>query len=311
MKAKHLISLKDLEVEDIWEIFCLANDVKENPWKYKGAMAGKTLGMIFEKSSTRTRVSFETAMTRMGGHAIFLSPKDTQLGRGESVADTARVLSRYVDVLMARVFKHSDVQTLAEFSAVPVINGLSDFSHPCQGLTDYFTMFEAKGELEGQTLAWVGDANNNCCHSLMFGGALLGVSMNIACPKGYEPKPAVLKWARKQGEKTGAKFEVMVDPNDAVKNADAIYTDVWVSMGQEAEREKRLKIMAPYQVNLKLFNKAKKDAIFLHCLPAHRGEEVTDDVADHDRSYIFDEAENRMHVQAAIMLLLLEANASE
>jgi ornithine carbamoyltransferase len=308
MKVKHLVSLKDLDRADLEEVFCLAADIKLNPWKFRGAMAGRTLAMIFEKSSTRTRVSFETAMTRMGGHAIFLSPKDTQLGRGETVPDTARVLSRYVDVIMARVFRHADVATLAKYSRVPVINGLSDFSHPCQALADYFTVLERKGRLQGLTLAYVGDADNNCCHSLLYGGATLGVSVNVACPEGYEPQPAVLRWAEKQGAKTGARFKVVRDPVQAVTGADAVYTDVWTSMGQEAEREKRLKILAPYQVNLKLFKRAAKDALFLHCLPAHRGEEVTDDVADHERSAIFDEAENRMHVQAAVMLLLVEAH---
>lgn len=309
MKARHLVSLKDLDLSDIEEIFCLAKDIKRSPWKFRAAMAGRTLAMIFEKSSTRTRVSFETAMTRMGGHAIFLSPKDTQLGRGETIPDTARVLSRYVDIIMARVFRHADVQTLARFSRVPVINGLSDFSHPCQGLTDYFTLLEKKGGLQGLRLAYVGDGNNNCCHSLIYGGAILGVSVSIACPEGYEPKQSVLNWAKKKGEKTGARFEVLRDPVDAVGGADAVYTDVWTSMGQETEREKRLRVLAPYQVDLKLFERAKKDAVFMHCLPAHRGEEVTDEVADHPRSVIFDEAENRMHVQAALLLLLVEANA--
>jgi len=284
----------------------LAEELKARPWMFSGALTGKTLAMIFEKPSTRTRVSFETAMTRLGGHAIYLSPKDTQLGRGETVADTARVLSRYVDAIMARVFRHGDVVTLAAESRVPVLNGLSDFSHPCQALADYFTLRERKGRLAGLKLAYVGDANNNVCHSLLYGGATLGVSVHVGCPKGYEPDPGVLAHAAEVGRSTGARFMVVQDPGGAVAGVDAVYTDVWTSMGQEAEREQRLSALRPYQVNMTLFSRAKPDAVFMHCLPAHRGEEVTDEVVDHDRSVVLDEAENRLHVQAAALLLLIQ-----
>ena len=310
MTIRHLVSLKDMTLADVEEVFALATSVKASPAMYFGAMAGKTLAMIFEKPSTRTRVSFETGMTRMGGHAIYLSPKDMQLGRGETVSDTARVLSRYVDLIMARVFKHSDVLALAGNSRVPVINGLSDFSHPCQGLADYFTLLEHKGTLAGLTLAYVGDANNNVCHSLLFGGAILGVNVHVGCPKGYEPNPEVLALAQKMGLARGVRFMVTNDAAEAVNNVDAVYTDVWTSMGQEAEREQRIATMRPYQVNMDLFKKAKPDAIFMHCLPAHRGEEVTDDVVDHARSVVLDEAENRMHVQSAAMLLLVHHKVS-
>ena len=307
MKVRNLLTMKQFTREDLDEIFALAADMKANPERYSNAMGGKTLAMIFEKSSTRTRVSFETAMTIMGGHALFLSPKDTQLGRGETVSDTAQVLGRMVDIIMARVFKHTDVEILAEKAGIPVINGLSDYSHPCQALADYLTILEHKGSFEGLKLVYVGDANNNVTHSLIFGGALLGVSVTCACPKGYEPKEHVLEWAREVGRKTGAKFEVTADCTAALRGADVVYSDVWVSMGVEDEKARRLIDLHDYQVNMDLFNKAKPDAIFMHCLPAHRGEEVTDEVCDHPRSVIFDEAGNRMHAQAALMLCLMAA----
>lgn len=308
MTTKDLVSLKELSSADYDEVFHLAEEVKARPWMFSGALVGKTLAMIFEKPSTRTRVSFETAMTRLGGHAIYLSPKDTQLGRGETVADTARVLSRYVEAIMARVFRHEDVVVLAAEATVPVINGLSDFSHPCQGLADFFTLRERKGRLAGLRLAYIGDGNNNVCHSLLYGGATLGVSVTVGCPPGYDPNPQVLAWATEVGRSTGARFAVVRDPFEAADNADAVYTDVWASMGQEAEREIRLKALHDYQVNLRVFERARPDAIFLHCLPAHRGEEVTDDVVDHERSAVLDQAENRLHVQAALLLLLIESN---
>lgn len=306
MRRKDLVTLKDVTLSEYEEIFHLASEVKAKRWMFSSALTGKTLAMIFEKPSTRTRVSFETAMTRLGGHAIYLSPKDTQLGRGETVADTARVLSRYVDAIMARVFSHDDVCTLAREATVPVINGLSDFSHPCQGLADYFTIRERKGRLEGLRLAYIGDGHNNVCHSLLYGGATLGVSVTVACPKGYEPDPQVLDWASQVGRKTGATFSVVRDPYEAAHEADVVYTDVWASMGQEAEREVRIRDLKDYQVNLDVFQKAKPDAVFMHCLPAHRGEEVTDDVVDHERSIVLDQAENRLHTQAALLLLLIE-----
>lgn len=304
MKAKHLVSLKDLCLEDFEEIFALTERLKKNPQAFCDALKGKTLAMIFEKPSTRTRVSFEAGMTRLGGHAINLSPKDMQLGRGETLEDTAKVLSRFVDAIMARVYSHKDIERLAASATVPVINGLSDFSHPCQGLSDLFTIKEKKGGIKGVKIAYIGDANNNVCHSLLYGASTLGASVSIACPSGYEPNKAVLAWARQHAN--GSKFEVTTDPFEATKDADVVYTDVFVSMGQEAEKEKRLRDLKDYQVNLQVFENAKKDAVFMHCLPAHRGEEVTDDVIDHERSIVLDQAENRMHCQMALLLLLIK-----
>lgn len=306
MTVKHLISLKNLCKSDFDEVYQLAKEFKSRPHRFSQSLAAKTLGMIFEKPSTRTRVSFETAMTKLGGHAIYLSPKDMQLGRGETIGDTARVLSRYCDAIMARVFRHEDVEALAREATIPVINGLSDFSHPCQGLSDYFTLWEHFGNLKGLKLTYVGDGNNNVCHSLLYGGATLGVNVNVACPKAYMPRAEVVAHAVEVGRQTGAEIKIFEDPNEAIMDADAIYTDVWTSMGQEAEAQMRREVLRPYQVNMGLFEKAKKSAIFLHCLPAHRGEEVTDEVIDHERSKVLDQAENRMHVQAALLILLCE-----
>jgi len=306
MDLKHLLTLKEMGAPDLEEVYHLSEEIKARPWMFSGALTGRTLAMIFEKPSTRTRVSFETAMTRLGGHAIYLSPKDTQLGRGETVSDTARVLSRYVDVVMARVFNHADLETLAAESSVPVINGLSDYSHPCQVLADLFTLREQKGRLAGLRLVYMGDGKTNVCHSLLFGGAIMGVNVTVGCPEGYDPDPEVLSYAKEVGRSTGAGIKVVRDPKFAVNEADAVYTDVWTSMGQEEEARKRRKDLAPFQVNLELFKLAKTDAIFMHCLPAHRGEEVTDEIVDHERSVVLDEAENRLHVQAALLLLMID-----
>lgn len=304
MQNKHLITIHDLSDAEVAEILDLATDIKARPEAYRTALAGKTLAMIFQKESTRTRVSFEVGMYQLGGHALFLSSRDIQMRRGETISDTARVLSRYVDGIMIRTFDHQDVVDLARYGTVPVINGLDDMVHPCQALADYFTIREHKGRLEGLKLCYVGDGNN-VAHSLIFGGVKLGVSVTIACPKGYEPDPKILERAAPDAARRGVKIEVTHDPFEGVRGADAIYTDVWVSMGQDAQREAKLKALAPYQVNGALFGAANPDALFLHCLPAHRGEEVTDEVADHPRSVIFDEAENRMHVQKAILFLLM------
>jgi len=307
MTFKDLITLKEIAAHDVDELFHLTEELKARPWMFSGALTGKTLAMIFEKPSTRTRVSFETAMTRLGGHAIYLSPKDTQLGRGETVTDTARVLSRYVDAVMGRVFDHGDLETLAAESSVPVINGLSDYSHPCQALADYYTLREKKGRLAGLKLSYVGDGKTNVCHSLLYGGAIMGVSVAVGCPEGYGPDPEVLSYASELGRSTGARFTEVRDAAKAVEGADAVYTDVWSSMGQEDEKKKRLSDLGSFQVNTALFDQAKPDAIFMHCLPAHRGEEVTDNVVDHARSAVLDEAENRLHVQAALLLLLIRS----
>jgi ornithine carbamoyltransferase len=260
--------------------------------------------MIFEKPSTRTRVSFEVGMWQLGGYALYLNASDLQLGRGETVADTAQVLSRYVNGIMARVFAHQTILDLVKYSKVPVINGLSDFTHPCQGLADLFTIYEKKGRLSGLKLAYVGDANN-VAHSLLYGCSKVGMDIILGCPKGYEPNPGVVSEAREEGNRSGCKVKVTNDPKEAVKEADIVYTDVWTSMGKEKEREKRVKILKPYQVNANLVKEAKENYLFMHCLPAHRGEEVTDEVADSKNSVIFDQAENRLHTQKGLLALVM------
>ncbi|MDI6884307.1 MAG: ornithine carbamoyltransferase [Hadesarchaea archaeon] len=303
---KHLLSMQDLSSKEIEAILNKASELKQKLRKGEPheLLHGKTLGMIFAKPSTRTRVSFETAMTQLGGHAIYLGMSDLQLGRGETIADTARTLSRYVDAIMARLFGHEDIVELARHSSVPVINGLTASHHPCQTLGDLFTIREHKGKLKGLKVAWVGDGNN-VCNSLMLGCALVGANFSAACPRGYEPPAGILEQAQKDAKKSGCKVEITNDPNEAVANADVVYTDVHVSMGQEKEREKRMRDFKGFQVNSKLLARAKKDVIFLHCLPAHRGEEVTDDVIDGPRSVVWDQAENRLHAQKAVLVFLL------
>jgi ornithine carbamoyltransferase len=307
MATRHLISIHDLTAAEVAGLFRLAADVKANPSKYHNHMHRKTLGMIFEKSSTRTRVSFEVGMAQMGGHALFLSSRDIQLGRGEPISDTAQVLSRYVDGIMARTFAHQTVTDLAKYGSVPVINGLTDDLHPCQGLTDYFTLLEVFGGLDalrGRKLTYVGDGNN-MAHSLMFGASKVGMDVAIASPKGYEVSPKYLELARQDAEAAGTKVIVTNDPHEGVDGASAVYTDVWASMGQEAEAQKRLEAFKGWTVDEKMMSHAAKDAVFLHCLPAHRGEEVSAEVCDGPQSRIFDEAENRLHVQKAVMLWLM------
>jgi ornithine carbamoyltransferase len=306
MKGKSLASLDDLSREEIDQIFKTSELLKlqslrgqEHP-----LLKGKTLAMIFEKPSTRTRVSFEVGMWQLGGYALYLSSTDLQLGRGETIGDTAQVLSRYVQGIMARVFAHKTILDLVKYSKVPVINGLSDFSHPCQGLADLFTVYEKKGKIEGLKLAYVGDGNN-VAHSLLYGSSKVGMNITLGCPKGYEPDPKVVVQAKEEAKRTGCEVKLTEDPKEAVKGADIIYTDVWASMGKEKEREERIKILKPYQVNSQLVKGAKENYIFMHCLPAHRGEEVTDEVADSNNSVIFDQAENRMHTQKAVMALIM------
>ena len=265
---------------------------------------GRTLGLIFEKPSLRTRVSFEVGFSQLGGSSLYLSPSEIQVGKRESVHDVAKVLSRFVDIIMYRAFKNEMMVELARHAEVPVINGLDNREHPCQAVADLMTMTEVKGSLKGRTLAWVGDGNN-VLNSLMLGAPVLGMNVRAACPKGYEPDPEVVRQARELGKKHKAVVQVMTDPREAVKGADVVYTDTWVSMGDEAEMERRLRDFAPYQVNMGLFILAKPDAIFMHCLPAHRGQEVTDEVMDCPRSVVFQEAENRMHAQKAIMVRLM------
>jgi ornithine carbamoyltransferase len=305
MKQKHLLSLREYSRGEIEEIFELARKIKARPGDYADALKRKTLAMIFQKPSTRTRVSFEAGMFQLGGTAIFLGSDSVQLQRGESVPDTARVLSRYVDGIMARVFAHQDVVDLAKHGTVPVINGLSDQLHPCQALADFFTLLERRGRLDGLKLAYVGDGNN-VCHALMLGAVKLGVAMSVASPAGYQPNPLILKSAQRDAQKEGtAPPEVTSDPMEAVRGADVVYTDVWTSMGQEAESAARTKAFQGFMVTSKMMAAASKEAVFMHCLPAHRGEEVAAEVVDGPQSVVFDEAENRLHVQKALLVLLL------
>lgn len=304
MKGKDFITVFDLSIEEIESLFELALKVKANPDEYEKALPEMTMAMIFEKPSLRTRVSFEAGMTQLGGHAIYLGPNDISLGKRESVPDIARTLDRMVDIIMARTFAHESVTTLAEYASVPVINGLSDLHHPCQALADYLTIMEKKGSLRGLKLAFVGDGNN-VAHSLLECGARTGVSVTIVCPKGYEPKKDIFENAKEEGKKLGATMSVTNDLKEGVTGADIVYTDVWASMGQEKEAEERKKIFAPYQVNSQVMEMADKEAIFMHCLPAHRGEEVTDEVIESWQSVVFDEAENRLHAQKALILKLL------
>jgi len=302
----HFISLADFSSEELWRFLELAMDLKAE-WRKGGnrpVLQGTTLGMIFQKPSLRTRVSFDMAMLHLGGHALYLSPNEIQLGQRESTADVARVLSRYVDGIMARVFAHQDVLDLARHSRVPVINGLSDYSHPCQGLADLLTIYERLGRLAGVKLAYVGDGNN-VCHSLLLGGSRLGMHLAVATPPGYEPRSDVVDLAKSFAQESGGQVTLTHDPAEAARGADVVYTDVWASMGQEAEREKRLAIFPPYQVNANLVAKASPDVLVMHCLPAHRGEEITDEVIDGPHSVVFDQAENRLHAQKAILVRLM------
>ena len=305
MQARHLTSIHQLTVDDLNEILHLSKAMKAQPQRYATALAGKALAMIFQKPSTRTRVSFQVGIHQLGGFGLSLGHNELQLGRGESVQDTARVLSRYVDGIMARVFSNDDILRLADNATVPVINGLSDLLHPCQAICDYFTMQERFGDLQGLKVAYVGDGNN-VAHSLAYGAAKLGVQLVICTPGGaYAPSEEVIAAARQDAHATGATITLLKDPAEAVAGARVVYTDVWTSMGEEAEATVRRVDLAAYQINAALFGQAASDAIFMHCLPAHRGEEVTDEVADHPRSVIFGQAENRLHTQKAIMALLM------
>ena len=304
MAHKDFITLHDWTPTEVQGLLERSAEVKAHPDAYRTSLAGQSLALYFEKSSTRTRVSFEVGIFELGGVGRFLGPKDLQVGRGETIADTARVLSRFVGGIMARTFGHDVVTELARWASVPVINGLTDYNHPCQAVADYFTLLEKKGRLEGLKLCYVGDGNN-VVHSLALGAAKLGVHFTAACPEGYLPRQDVIELAREDALLTGAKIEVVSDPVEGVRGADAVYTDVWASMGQEEEHAQRLKTFESFQVDMELFARAKDDAVFMHCLPAHHGEEVTEEVCEHERSVIFDEAENRLHCQKAIMLSLM------
>ncbi len=303
---EHLISLNDLTLEEIEQILNLSEKLKT---QQKGGvthhhLSGKSLGMIFTKSSTRTRVSFEVGMYQLGGYALFLSSNDIQIGRGETIYDTAQVLSRYIDGIMIRTFDHSDVEDLAKYGNIPVINGLTDLMHPCQILADLFTVYEHKGTLQGLKMAYLGDGNN-IAHSLLHGCSKVGMDIAIGAPKGYQCDEKIVSEAKEAATISGSNVIITEDPVEAIKDADVVYTDTWVSMGQESEKQSRVKIFEPYRVDGNLFSKAKEDAIFLHCLPAYRGYEVTQEILDGSQSVVFDEAENRLHVQKAIMAILM------
>jgi len=306
MRGRSFVSMHDWSSEEIATLLRLAQRFKDERRADIAhlVLPGKTLAMIFQKTSTRTRVSFEVGMRQLGGHALFLSSSDIQLKLGETIADTARVLGRMVDGIMARTYAHADVEELARWSGVPVINGLSDRLHPCQALADLMTIVETKGRLAGLVLAYVGDSNN-VTHSLLEAAAKTGMTMRVGSPRGYHPDPAILETARAAARATGATLTVTEDPFEAVHGADVVYTDTWASMGQEAEHDARARVMRPYQVNAKLVAGAAPEWIFLHCLPAHRGEEVTDEIIDGPHSVVFDEAENRLHAQKALLALLL------
>ncbi len=302
--SKHFISLADYSNESLRKLLDIAHDVKRNPRAYRDACAGQTLAMIFQKPSLRTRVSFQTGIFQLGGQGIYLGPTDIQLHRGETIADTAQVLSRYVDGIMARVFGHSDVVDLAANASVPVINGLSDYNHPCQVLADLQTVAEKFGRLEGLKFAYIGDGNN-MAHSIMLGCATMGMSVAVGHPKGYAPDMDTVTRTRELAASFGTAVQVTEDPMEAAADADVIYTDVWASMGQEDEAAERLKRFEGFQVDARMMSVARPSAIFLHCLPAHRGEEVAAEVIDGPQSVVFDQAENRLHAQKAIMISLM------
>jgi len=299
MSTRHFLTLLDYTADELRALLTHASELKTmlKAGKSHLPLQNKTLAMIFEKSSTRTRVSFETGMVQLGGHALFLSPRDTQFGRGEPIEDSARVLSRMVDGVMIRTFDHENVEKFAAHSSVPVINGLTDLYHPCQLLADMQTWFEHRGDIKGATVAWIGDGNN-MCHSYINAAKLLDFKLSIACPKSYSPDHSIVQQA-------GSNISVCHDAEQAAKNADLVVTDVWASMGQEEEQKERMSVFKDFQVNTNLMSLANKDALFMHCLPAHRGEEVTADVIDSTQSVVWDEAENRLHAQKALMENLL------
>ncbi len=301
--VRHFLCLADWNREDLEAILRLAEMMKLHPDGFRASCSGKSLAMIFQKPSLRTRVSFEVGMTQMGGHALYLGPRDIQLHRGESLEDTARVLSRYVDVIMARVFSHESVQSLAESASVPVINGLSDLLHPCQVLADLLTIREKKGRLSGLTLAYVGDGNN-MAHSLLLGGAIFGMNVSVTHPPGFAPGESIVAQASRIAASGAAKVLATEDLQEGLQGADIVYTDVWASMGQEAEKQERLELFRAYQVDRNVMEMARSDAIFMHCLPAHRGEEVSHEVIDGSRSVVIDQAENRLHAQKALIARL-------
>jgi len=309
MKRGDLIAIRDLPGEEILEILDAAGRIKREPERFAAALAGKTLAMIFEKPSLRTRVSFEAGMTQLGGHAINLGPADISMGKRESVPDVARALSQMVDAIMARTFAHQTVIDLARHASVPVINGLSDHLHPCQALADFMTIREVLGRVEGIRLAYIGDGNN-VAHSLMYAAARLGAHVQVAAPEGYDPDPGVVREATEGAQRSGGSITTGRDIHAAVRGAQVVYTDTWASMGQESEHASRVEAFRDYQVNAPLMKEAANGAIFMHCLPAHRGEEVTDEVIESPASVVFQQAGNRLHAQKAVLVRLLGAASS-
>ncbi len=306
MQLKDLISISDLLPGEVGDIFELTAKLKSGSRVLSDdPLKGKTLGLIFQKPSLRTKVSFVAAMAQLGGTGIYLAPDEIKLGEREEIKDVARTLSRYLDGIVARTFKHDDIKQLAKYADIPVINGLSDFSHPCQALTDLYTVKEKKGGFKDLKFAYVGDGNN-VCNSLLYICAMLGVDITVAAPGGYEPDKAVFKSAVETGKRTGAEVSITRDPSSAVSGADVIYTDVWTSMGQEKQKAERTGVFKGFQVNSKLCSKAAPGYIIMHCLPAHRGEEISDECIEGDHSVVFDQAENRLHVEKAVLLLLLK-----
>jgi ornithine carbamoyltransferase len=305
MGRHNFLSIRDFSPEEIRYLLDLAREIKSHPSAHAGALKGKTLAMIFEKPSLRTRVSFDVGIQQLGGFSLYLSPAEINLGKRESLYDVAKNLERMVQAIMIRTYAHDIVERMAEYASIPIINGLTDYSHPCQAMADYFTMQELKGDVSGLKVAYLGDGNN-VCHSLMFAGAQLGAHVWVATPPAYEPKPDAVEWALQRGTQTGGTCTLTHDPVEAVTGADVVYTDVWASMGQEAEAAARRKIFIPYQVNSDLFHHAKFDAVFMHCLPAHRGDEVTNEVIDSPNSVVYQQAENRLHAQKAILLELMQ-----
>ena len=306
--GRDFISVADLTPEELWWVIEAALELKRRFYGGERVIPlkkGKTLLMIFQKPSTRTRVSFEQAMVQLGGHVISLGWSEMQLGRGETIADTARVLTRLVDGVVARVYNHNDLIELAKYADIPVINALSDKEHPCQAVGDMMTIYEKKLRFKGLTLAFVGDGKDNVLHSLLIAAASLGMNVRVGTPRGYDPDPEVMRIAEERARITDSVIDVVRSPEEAVKGADVVYTDVWVSMGEEAEKEKRLRDLRGFQVTAELMNAAKRDAIFMHCLPAHRGFEVTNEVIDGKWSVVWDQAENRLHSQKALLALLL------
>ena len=302
---RDFLSIKELSFDEFHELLGLTAEVKKEPERFQGSLQGKTLGLFFEKPSTRTRLSFEVGIYQLGGVGLFFSPQQLQLGRGETIADTAQVLSRYLDALMGRVFSHQTLVELAHHGTIPVINGLSDRCHPCQGMADYFTIHEELGRLRGVRVCYIGDGNN-VCHSLLLGGAKAGVDLRVVAPKECAPDSQVVNSALEDSSISGGKVTVTDRIDEGVKGAEVVYTDVWVSMGEEKERARKLNLLQPYQVNKKLMALAEPGAIFMHCLPAHRGEEVTSEVIDSKQSVVWNQAENRLHFQKALLIHLLK-----